>query len=388
MSKEIRLQNTINKFRKEHRNLIQMFVDEKRANQINISSIISKLCVLKKVMNEIDISLREMAEEKNKEKAKQITNKIFSNEKLTFSHRKMYKQFFRWVNDGDTPAFLKHFSCKKTFRELKPGRKGLTPEQVKAIIDNCETQRDRTIFTMMGEIPLRPIEITRIRMKHVNSDEYGYTIELHGKTAKGHRRIRFIHSTPEIRAYLAALPETYKKDLEKPLFYSYSDRNKGDPISQLAMHFVLKASLKKASLRHDIQLYDFRRFSATCLLLNPNYGIADVKQLGGWSSLEIVNTYNKTTDDQVNDKRLVINGLTEKKNMAQENILKGLECPRCKALNQRSADLCVSCWQPLTETAINDTMNRLFDKESVKNIIKKELIEDIKKELKMELGLK
>ena len=391
MSVESRLGNTINRFNKEHRSLIEEYVDSKRANQIAMTSIIPKLQILRRILNEIDIPLKEMIKEENKAKAKQITNRIFTNEELTFSHRKNYKMFFRWINEGETPAFLKAFSIKKTFRELKPKRKSLTHEEVRSIIDNTETQRDRTIFTMMSEIPMRPIEICRIKMKHVICDEYGYIIELRGKTEEGHRRIRYIHSTPEIKAYSSALPESHKNDKEKAFFYSYSDRNKGESITPVALIYILMGAVKRAGLRKDIQLYDFRRYTATSLLADSNYTITDVQKLGGWKSLQVVNIYNKTTDDQVNEKRLVVNGLGNKKLMTQGNILKNIECPRCKTVNQKSADLCVSCWQPLTATAVtktNDTMNSFFKKESFRNYIKQELIDDIKNELKEELRLK
>ena len=391
MSVESRLKNIVNRFNKEHRSLMEEFIDNKRANHIEMIPLISKLQLLRKILNEIDIPLKEMIEEDNKAKAKQITNKIFFSEELTFSHRRNYKMFFRWLNEGETPAFLKTFSTRKTFRELKPKRKSLTHEEIRSIIDNTETQRDRTIFTMMAEIPMRPIEICRIKMKHVSCDEYGYIIELRGKTQEGHRRIRYIHSTPEIKAHSSALPESHKNDKEKAFFYSYSDRNKGESITPVALHYVLMGAVKRAGLRKDIQLYDFRRYTATSLLADSNYTITDVQKLGGWKSLQVVNVYNKTTDDQVNEKRLVVNGLGNKELMLQGNILKNIECPRCKTVNQKSADLCVSCWQPLTATAINktnSTMNNIFKKESFRNYIKKELIDDIKKELKEELGLK
>lgn len=329
---------------KKQRKTLERWANERTANNCKLLGTVARLYTLRKIA----IVLNKPFEEANKE---DITRLLAVNGFNKLYYKKLIKQFFKWLSGEDEfPQTVKWIKLNKTIEETKPERKALTDEEMLKIIKSTDNQRDKTILQILSEYPIRPKDICNLKIKDVVADEYGFELRMGSKTPKGRRDLRLINSVPDFKIYLKNHP--FQNDKEYPLFYQFANNRYGQALGWDGLNNLLKKAVKRAKIKKKVNLYDFRRTTATKLLQNPNFTPEEVKVMGGWSSIRMFDVYGRVTSESVNKKILRVSGKIKSKDQLKQDLLKPIKCPRCNEENPISSLACQNCWLPLQKRAI------------------------------------
>jgi integrase/recombinase XerD len=359
----------------KQRNTLQKWANEKIANGGKQKGVVTRLYTLRKFAVEFNKPFENVTKDDvMKLLAKKEYNKVY--------YKKLLKQFFRAIYNDENPEVIRWLKVKKSVDEVKPEKKVLTDEDVLRILNATTTQRDRTILSIIAENPTRPKDICNLKVKDVKADEYGFELLLGSKTAKGRRTIRLINSVPELQMYLKNHP--FKSNPEAPLFFQLSNNRYGLPVGWNALNNMLQNAVKRAKIKREVKLYDFRRTSTTRLLQDENYTATEVQVMGGWSSIRMLDVYGKVTSEMVNLKKLRVAGKIKDQKQQKEDLLKPVKCPRCETLNSIGSVACGKCWLPLKKEAI-DLKEQVISKaieweRPVNKAVIKEILREIRKE--------
>lgn len=355
-SLEEKIQFHISRFKNKHvKKLVEEWLKEKSIGIGYTKGHLSRIYTFLRCLDPIKKDPRLVIKNKNKKTIVELLNTKYpdSNVKIGDVRKNRYEMvtFFTWLNGGEKPECVKFVNRDKTLEELKRTRKypDLTEDEVIKIIDSMSNQRDVTIFTIMGEIPSRSIELRNLNVGDIEKDEYGYLINFGSKTQKGFRKVRLIHGSPQLRLYLQT--HKYKNEPDKPLFYNLKN---GERLEYWAMEHSLKKAVEKSGVKKNVGLHDFRRFSTTQKMKEGKLSNTELKVLGGWSSLRMLDLYGKVRDVDVNEKLLETSGLKKTKKEIRESKLKPRPCPRCETLNPRNLDSCSKCWLPLSQEKVQE----------------------------------
>jgi len=331
----------------KQRKTLEKWANERIANGCTTKGTAQKLYTYKKIGEALNKPFEKVTK-------KDLTNFFTKKEYNKLHYKKEVKHLFKWINGGDEfPDSVKWIKLKRTIDEIPEEHKALTDEELQNIIENTTNQRDKTIFMIFADNPTRPKDIMNLKIKNVIADEYGFILKMRSKTSTGVREVRLINSAPDFRLYWNSIPKEFKKDLEQPLFYQYAYNRFGEEIGWNCMNNALKGAVKRSKVKRKVNLYDFRRTTATNLLRNPKYTPKEVQQMGGWKSIRMLDTYGKVTSDMVNKKKLTVNGLIKTKEQQKEDKLKPIRCPRCETENPKTAIACSKCWLPLKKKIID-----------------------------------
>lgn len=354
---------------------LQQWIDERNAKHLSLKNTRSALYLNINFLNFHNKPIEKITKADNL--------KFFGQNKYSKNQRKQLKQFCK---DLKLSNEIWEWIPINTKVEDQPEEKdGLTDEEVKKIIDSMDNFRDRTMFSILADsFPMRSIEIRNLKCKDVIFDDYGIVLKIYSKTTAGRRKIRLINSLPDFKIYWKTYP--LKNEPEAPLFYNNNFMKGAEPIGWNAMGNALLKACKRAKIKRKIGTHDFRRYVATKLLRNEKYTTSEIKVMGGWSSLQMLDIYSRITSKMVTDKVLEING-KGKKEKPKEDLMKPTTCPFCNYQNSALNDMCDGCNKPLTtkgieeyekkrEQEIENKMNKLLDKKldvllKAKNLIEK-----------------
>ena len=113
--------------------------------------------------------------------------------------------------------------------------------------------------------------------------------------------------------------------------------------------------------------------------------------MGGWATIgTMMDVYGKVSDDMVNKKKLIVNGIIKTEEQKKEDKFKPIICPRCQKDNPRNVDTCVNCWLPLTKKAIEETdkdMDLIFKNNELKDKLFEMFLQKYKEEIKQDAKL-
>ena len=118
--------------------------------------------------------------------------------------------FYHWLLPDKE---LITFKPQRPRNDLPPD-KVLASENVRALLEACESQRDRALVSLVWDSGARISEILDTNIGHVTFDRYGAVISVSGKT--GRRNIRLIDSVGDLQAWINIHP--MKNNPESPLF--------------------------------------------------------------------------------------------------------------------------------------------------------------------------
>lgn len=363
---------------------VRNWATEKTMNGIGISS---NLYTLRRILNPLKRPISEIIANNDKEAITLLLTDIAKNEKngkVKRTQKKLLKEFFRWANSGENPKCTAWINTCKTLSEMKPSIKLFTDEEKKLIIRHAPSQRDRTIFSMMNERPLRPKDIVNLKIGDVVCKEYGYEIAFHSKTQKGFRTLLFIHAAPEIRLFLSCHPD--RKNPDAPLFFSMSNRVKNQELTGIrywAMEYALRESMTRAKFSDErmrqVTLYYWRKSTTSSLLQNPNFTTKEIQVMGGWSSIQMLDVYGKVNSEMLNLRTLMVEAKSDRKILktlktqaetdkamhdalikaglmkakeGEEEDDMNVECPRCGTKNPSHIDSCLKCWLALDDKGL------------------------------------
>lgn len=355
---------------KVNRDRINQYIKEKRAMGFTLRPIACKMYSIKRLLNEMNKPIT---------KVKKVDLVGFLSKNNTTYFKKLIRALgkeFGWDVDW--------INTKASVEEIKNRRPKivLTEAQALEIIKRADDPMDRAWLEIEADNPNRPMDLVNTKVKNVHITDGSVFIDLMSKTASGKRTIMLQNSRAAFLKYWESFP--FKDDPEHSLFYSKAKNSYGKPLLWGGFDTRLKTIVKRTNLPEDIKkhitLYTWRRTVTTWRLQDPDFTASEVQKMGGWSSIRMLDTYGKVTDDMVNKKKLVLEAKQKKdvvkikelkkrsesdsvlaKLMSKYGLLKDSEkfdllgtkdCPRCHAENLADAEICSKCWLPLNKQTI------------------------------------
>ena len=183
-------------------------------------------------------------------------------EETVRSYRQKVKTFLRWVHGCRTTRdpTLEPAKCirvEKSNHELPEGI--LSPEEIRAMLDSCENQRNRALIHVLYESGCRVGELLGLRLKDAGFDRYGGAIVVRGKT--GARRIRLVESVPDLQLWINMYPE---REIPSSFLWPNSqDRRR--PLTAERVNSILKRTARKAGIGKRVFPHLLRHSRATHL---------------------------------------------------------------------------------------------------------------------------
>lgn len=264
----------------------------------------------KAVLEKINTELQIQGKSKQTQKAYCFYNEMFLNfikkdcSKITEDDVKKFLAYLLSEKNYDcssaalAKASLKFFYDgllkKKIMDDIKTPKKVrklpdvLTKEEIKVLINNSKTLRNKLLIEIMYSSGLRVSECSKIKMSDINIEDKTGLL----KSGKGGKDRFFI------------LSETLIKDLkeymkEEPnLTYIFYGKNRDEPISVRAIQRVVSRVAKRSGIKKHIYCHLLRHAFATHLL---EYGvdIRLIQELLAHTNLQTTQFYTKVSKTQL-----------------------------------------------------------------------------------------
>lgn len=369
---------------KKHKETIIKWVEERKANGFTLKSTVGNLYTIRKISKLNNKAFEDWT--------KEDINKVLSGLK-GIHYRRFLKQFFKSIGQSEKVIGI---SLKKTVDDVKKQRRKifLTEEQMAEILKRCDNPQDRFMFELFADIPLRPKDLENLKIKDVHIDNFGVVLDFHSKTEQGKRELLLKNSRVAFLKFWENHP--FKDEKDKPLFYSVSNKDYGNPIKWTAMDGRFRKIVKRTKLSQDIKdnltLYVWRRSITTILLSDPDYSPSEVQKMGGWASIKMFDTYGKIRSGVLNKKRMVKQAVENNDKATIQELIKKADndsqlakilkhfgllkgnfkdvlgtklCSFCNKENLSNADFCSNpkCSKPLTQKGFEQMEHRRMEAE-------------------------
>ena len=317
-------------------------------------------------------------------------------------HKGGVKKYFKWLYGieewGKYPELVEWIKLPKT--ELPPIEKKecLSYEDIKKMISKSKTIRDKCLIAMLYEGGFRAGEILNIRIKDVEINPRDAVVRIEtGKVKNGgskrFREVLLVDSYYYLQMWIRDHPQ--KDNPEAFLFYNYNFKTENKQLGYTGLYFIVTDLAKKAGIKKKFNPHNFRHSAVK----NSEGDLSDSEQRVryGWErGSPMIARYSGLSSEDVIEKQRLQKGLIEPNQEKKSNKPIFKECPRCQQSNNLNVtQYCSRCGSPLSVKAtmeIDKTMNIAMDNQAIKELIKKQLVEEYKKEiiaeLKDELGLK
>lgn len=249
----------------------------------------------------------------------------------------------------------------------------LSAEERKTLIVRAPTLQDRLLIEILDETGARIGEVSNLRIKDVQFDQYGAILNLVGKT--GRRRRRVYTATADLRNHLNNHP--YKDNPEIALFA----RPKSGKAFSIWDHYRRVKQLGRDLLHREINPHMFRHTRAT--EDSRNFTDREMMQLFGWKRPDMVSVYSHLSMRDVEDKDLMLHGLKRRDEILQP-IVHAEKCGNCKQENAPLSIYCVNCSAVLHREDVTGAIEKsLNDPKLIEALThNKEFLEALKKALK------
>jgi len=253
------------------------------------------------------------------------------------------RKFYEWLIPGnDLFAGIKI----KQPKNYLPVEQLITPDDVKKLIGSCRCQRDRALILLLWDSGCRLNEVLSRNINHIQTDEYGATMIVNGKT--GMRKVRLIDSLPDVRLWLNQHP--LKSNPDAPLFVTERryDHKEGKVteerrIEDRTVQNMLNTVAKLAGLNKNVHPHALRHGRLT-MFVRQGFMESELRILAGWEKeSNMPATYVHLAGADVDKKLLIKNGLITDDEEIVLKTLKPGKCPRCAADNPVDAKYCSIC---------------------------------------------
>ncbi len=202
------------------------------------------------------------------------------------------QQLFRWMQRDDvrTDNPMERIAAPQIPEQIQPD---YGPEQVSALLDSIKPKmlidfRDRAIIALLFDCGMRAQELSDILVGDVERDARRIEI-VAGKGGKG-RQVAYSHQTALIlNKYIRRCGGWESLDRTAPLLAA----REGAPMNPNSLRLMMVKRFRAAGL--DFRgLHAFRRGWGQSYLGNGGSPL-DLKQLGGWKSMNLVHRYTQRT---------------------------------------------------------------------------------------------
>jgi integrase len=299
-----------------------------------------------------------------KKPAKEITKTVIQDHII---HRRNSSS--QWTVNGDIIALRKFYGWlipgNDLFTGIKirqpknylPVEQLITPDDVKKLIGACKSQRDRAIIMLLWDSGCRLNEVLSRNIDHIQSDEYGATMIVKGKT--GMRKVRLIDSLPDVRLWLNQHP--LKNNHEAPLFVTERRYDLKEAkvtverrIEDRTVQNMLNTVANLAGLNKNVHPHALRHGRLT-MFVRQGFMESELRILAGWEKeSNMPATYVHLAGADVDKKLLIKNGLITDDEELILKTLKPGKCPRCATDNSVDAKYCSICGLILDQNVAKD----------------------------------
>jgi integrase/recombinase XerD len=219
----------------------------------------------------------------------------------------------------------------------------LTEDEIKKMVEACESSRDRCILMMLYDGGFRIGEIGKLTWGQVAFDQYGATVNVDEKTGKP-RYIRLLSASP----YIARWKDDYPFDPSGDNLVFISRQKK--PITYNAMYRQLRRIAERAEIKTKVHPHIFRHTRITNLM-EKNIPESIIKKMM-WGSLtsDMLATYGHLVSTSTDDALLEAAGIKRTERI-EDNALAPRQCPMCHLINGPTQKFCGNCGTSLTEEA-------------------------------------
>ncbi len=273
--------------------------------------------------------------------------------------RTAIKAFFKWHLGGgeEYPPAVKWIKTTYPNSKRKLPEDLPTREEIKALIDEAPSMRDKALIAVLADGGLRIGEALALRIKDWHADRLGgYLLVREGKT--GARRCRLVESVPHVAAWTAAHP--FRRDRDAPLFCYLGTQeegaNAGHAPGEALRYHAARAAILRAAKRADVPIakvnpHNFRHYAATRLARKvPEAPLA--AQLGWVPGSKMAKIYVHLSGRDQDEAILRAHGIEIEEGAEEEVGVQPRRCPRCEAWNEGGAAYCMRCGMALTEDAV------------------------------------
>lgn len=301
--------------------LLEEFVKDQEANSIG------KLRI-KKYESELNtINTKYLMKSYSKLKTEDLKDIVRKIEESSYSEwtkhdfKVMVRKFAKWLNQEHKKKIDTSFISIKVRNNHKLPEELLTQDEVKLLVDNCSTIRDKALISVLYESGTRIGELLSLKTKNVEFDKYGAVLIIpNGKT--GSRRVRIINSAILLKNYITNHPI---RDPESFLWVTNFNRKNGDGkwtlINSQTVRKLLKTLGKKSGIQKKLYPHLFRHSRATHLanILTES----QLKEYLGWTQgSNMAAIYVHLSGKNVDDAILKAHGLIKEDAKPEDVLLK------------------------------------------------------------------
>jgi len=253
------------------------------------------------------------------------------------------KKFIKWLEYGDEEkdhdkypeqVYWIKIHIKSKDKPRVQANAILTEDEIEKLIVAAQFPRDKAFISLLYELGARISEVGNLKIKDLTRDEYGYIIDLSGKT--GHRTPRIVMSDTYLTDWVNQHP--MGKDPEAPLWVS----NEKGVIKKMcygSLRKLVNRIKEKAGITKRVYPHLFRHSRVTHLLSKGVINEAQAKVYFGWTpNSNMLADYAHLVSQDANNAILAMHGITEKEQKINEK-----HCPRCKKINPPEAKFCYYC---------------------------------------------
>lgn len=274
--------------------------------------------------------------------------------------RKLYR-FIKGIEEkGVYPDEVKWISIAIPKSKGKLPEELLTEEEIKSLLANSRTSRDRAMIACLAESGCRVGEVGGMQIKHVSFETYGARITVQGKT--GMRKILIINSAPYIQEWINQHPDNNNPDAF--LWYNYQNKKF---LCYARILQTIKRIAKRAGIKKRIHPHLFRHSRATQLASVMSE--AQMKNYLGWEqSSKMAAIYVHMSGKDTDEALLRANGIITEKEK-EEPKLKPSKCLRCRMVNPVTNKFCNTCGFVLDEREALDILRKESERERMDNLL-------------------
>jgi integrase/recombinase XerD len=263
------------------------------------------------------------------------------------TYKAILKRFYTWLGNpaefstrAPAPAIVSWITTHVRSKDKKKLQRGdlLVPGDIERVVDVSQNARDQALVSVLWETGGRIGEIGNLQLKHVTKEEYGYTLDLTGKT--GQRTPLIVSSAPALTRWLNNHP--FRNDLEAPLWVHYQYATTPHPMMYSTIRGMLVGYFRRIGITKRVYPHLFRHSRATYCLASGLMTEAQAKAYFGWTpSSDQLATYAHLLASDANASILRENNLAPTKEVREE--LRASKCYRCGELNASNAEYCTKC---------------------------------------------
>ena len=261
------------------------------------------------------------------------------------------KPFYLWMIDTGYSNLKEKeiLALKRPKRDLmtKTVADILTEEEIKKMIQSCESTRDRAILMMLYDGGFRIGELGKLTWGQILFDTYGVVINVDEKTGKP-RYVRLLAATP----YLAKWKDDYPFEPTGNNLVFTSHQKKA--LEYNAIYRQIKRIAERAGIQKNVHPHIFRHTRITNLI---EKGIPEsvIKSMM-WGSLttDMFGCYAHLSNQSIDNALLEQAGIKRADQKEKDDALAPKQCLRCFTICGPTQQFCGACGMPLTDTAALD----------------------------------